>query len=173
MSVSCCTVPVGVPPFKIGIFSNFRTLFVFYVLYGSTVNSLSLSLPRRRFRSVCSRVQPWRGEAAPSHTRAARCAVHRLHTHALSPRARASSCAPRGAVLAQGGVFVAFRAACSRVSACNRRLRSLPRARCIRNPPPQRPSHPLPQGLFAALTPPQWIAKLTKNPARTPLSPST
>jgi hypothetical protein len=83
------------------------------------------------------------GKAAASHTpRAARCAVHRLHTHALSPRARASSCAPRGAVLTQGGVFVVFRAACSRVSACNRRLRSLPRACCIRKPP--RGAHPIP-----------------------------
>jgi hypothetical protein len=39
--------------------------------------------------------------------------------------------------------------------------------------PPRRPSHPLPQGLFAALIPPKLIATRTKNPARTPLSPST
>jgi hypothetical protein len=39
--------------------------------------------------------------------------------------------------------------------------------------PPRRPSHPLPQGLFATLIPPKLIATRTKNPARTPLSPST
>ena len=113
------------------------------------------------------------GKAAASHTpRAARCAVHRLHTHALSPRARAGSCAPRGAVLTQGGVFVVFRAACSRVSACNPRLRSFAPRPLHSQTPPRRPSHPLPQALFAALTPPKWIATRTKNPARTPLSPS-
>jgi hypothetical protein len=75
-------------------------------------------------------------------TRAARCAVHRLHTHALSPEREPAAELPAGAVLMQGGVFVVFRAACSRVSACNRRLRSLPRACCIRKPP--RSAHPIP-----------------------------
>ena len=139
----------------------------------SAVSAASLVSPSP---PLSQRLQPRAagGKAAASHTpRAARCAVHRLHTHALSPRARAGSCAPRGAVLTQGGVFVVFRAACSRVSACNPRLRSFAPRPLHSQTPPRRPSHPLPQGIFAALTPPKWIATRTKNPARTPLSSST
>jgi hypothetical protein len=128
------------PHTKLGVAAH--RLYRFSVVFTAVYRPLLSSLPRRRFRSVCSRVQP-----AARLQRRTRRALHVALCTACTPTRFLPEHEPAAALPAeQSSRKVAYSSCFARHAAASLRATgasaALPRARCIRKPP--RGAHTIP-----------------------------